>query len=408
MTPARRFTAFGRLWLVGTAVGILLVGAGAVWHYYSQRESTDDAQVAGHVSPVAARVGGTIRAIRVQDNQAVKAGDVLVELDPRDHELALERAEADLAAATAAASAARVGVPITSATARSEQTAADAGAGHAAAAVTVADREIDASRAKLASTRARLDEAQATAAKARSDYARLEPLAAKDEISRQQLDAARTGAEAAAAAAESARAGVTEAEANLKVTEARRTQAGSGLTQAEAQASAAATAPQQIALIEARARAAEAQVQQAQAAVDQARLNLERAVVRALVDGVVSRRTVEIGQVVQPGQVLLAITSLDDVWVTANFKETQLGRIAPGQTAEVTVDALGGRRYHGRVDSIAAATGATFSLLPPDNASGNFVKVVQRVPVKIVIDRTEGAAAVLRPGMSVNATIFVR
>ncbi len=248
----------------------------------------------------------------------------------------------------------------------------------------------------------------ATATRAAQDLQRLKALVDKDEISRQQYDAAVSADATAHAAVASADAAILEAEANLKVAEARRVQAAGGLSQAEAQARTASTAPQQIALTEARAASAAAEVQQAQAALDQAKLNLDRTLVRAQTDGVVSKKSVEIGQIVQAGQPLMAITSLADVWITANFKETQLHNMKTGQAAEVSVDAFGGRTYRAHVDSLAAATGATFSLLPPDNASGNFVKVVQRVPVKIVLEPGQNTDHVLRPGMSVTATVFVR
>jgi membrane fusion protein (multidrug efflux system) len=250
-------------------------------------------------------------------------------------------------------------------------------------------------------------ETTALANRASQDLERLRPLMAKDEISKQQFDAAQAAADAARATAQSAVAGVSEAEANLAVAEAHRQQAEGTVAQAQAQESAAATAPQQVALTEARAAGAEADVLRMESAVEQAKLNLERTVIRAATAGVVSRRAVEVGQVVQPGQPLMAITSLDDVWVTANFKETQLRRMKPGLSADVDVDAYG-RTLHGHVDSIAAATGATFSLLPPDNAAGNFVKVVQRVPVKIVLDKSSARDAPLRPGMSVGATVYLK
>jgi membrane fusion protein (multidrug efflux system) len=398
-------------WIAAGAV-VVALGAGFVaWQYLFPRESTDDAQMAGHVSPVAARVGGTVQAIRVADNQSVKQGDVLVELDSRDYELAVARAEADLAAAEAASRGARANVPVTSTSARSGMSAADAGALNAEAAVAASDREVDAAHAKVAAAEARLAEARANAARAKADFDRLSPLAAKDEISRQQLDAVKAAMLSTEAAATSAAASVKEAEANLAIAEARRTQAAGQLTQARAQARSAATAPQQIALSEAQAAGADARVLQARAALDAAKLNLERTRIVAPSDGVVSRRAIEIGQVIQPGQPLMAITSLEGVWVTANFKETQLTDMRQGQPAEVSVDALGGRTFHGHVDSIAAATGATFSLLPADNASGNFVKVVQRVPVKIVLDDAPAGGAdqlALRPGMSVNATVILK
>jgi membrane fusion protein (multidrug efflux system) len=287
-------------------------------------------------------------------------------------------------------------------------TSAEAGTSNAKAAVLAADREVDAARAKVESAKARKAEAAANATRAAQDLGRLKTLVEKDEISKQQYDAALNADVAARAAVDSAQAAIAEAEANLQVSEARRVQAAGVLSQAEAQAKAAGTAPQQVALTEARADSAAADVQQAEAALGQAKLNLERTTVRAMADGVVSKRSIEVGQIVQPGQPIMAITSLGDVWVTANFKETQLRDIATGQPAEVSVDAFGGRRFRAHVDSVSAATGATFSLLPPDNASGNFVKVVQRIPVKIVLDGGQDAAAVLRPGMSVTATVFVR
>jgi len=397
-----------RPWVLAGLVALALAGGFITWRYLSPRESTDDAQVAGHVNPVAARVGGTVVAIRVQDNQAVKTGDVLVELDPRDYQLAVQKADADLAAAQAAARAARTGVPIMSTTSTSELKAAETGTANAAAMLKAAEREVDASRAKVEAAKARREEATANATRASQDLARLKTLVDKDEISKQMYDAAVAADASARAAVANADASIAEADANFQIAEAKRVQAAGALTQAQAQATAAGTAPQQIALTEARAVSADAQVQQAQAALDQAKLNLERTAVRAPADGVVSKRSIEVGQVVQAGQPLLAVTSLADVWVIANFKETQLDAVRAGQPAEVSVDAYGGRRYHGHVDSIAAATGATFSLLPPDNATGNFVKVVQRVPVKIVLDAGQDTAAVLRPGMSVTATVFAR
>jgi membrane fusion protein, multidrug efflux system len=393
------------------AAGVVLVVAVAAffgWRMLSPREGTDDAQVSGHVSPVATRVGGTVVAIKVKDNESVKAGTVLVELDPRDYQLAVAKAEADLAAAEAAFRAASSDVPVTSSSARSGEQVARVATGNADAGLIAAAREIEASRAKVGSAEARLQEAKARAVRAAQDLARLAPLAAKDEIPRQQLDAATADTQAADAAVASAEAAVREATANLQVAESRRLQAEGTVTQSRAQERAAATAPQQIAMIEARASGANAQVMQARATLNQARLNLERTVVRASADGLVSRRTVEVGQVVQPGQAMMSIASLHDVWVTANFKETQLGQMSAGQRAEVEVDAFGGRRYSGHIESIAGATGATFSLLPADNASGNFVKVVQRVPVKIVLDGGADAGTVLRPGMSVTATVYLR
>lgn len=402
-TPTR-----SRRWLVIGGIAVVAALAFFLWKYFSPTVSTDDAQVAGHVNPIAARVGGAIKAVHVVDNQAVKANDVLVEIDPRDYELAVARAEADLASADAAAKAAQSDIPVTSAAATSGQHIAEAGTGSAEAALQAAEREVDAANAKVASAQARVTEAQAQATRVQQDLERLRPLAAKDEIPRQQFEAAQTAVTAAKAGVESAEAAVRQEQANVQVTTARRAQVASGLRQAQAQNQAAATAPQQIAQIRARAGVAEAAVQQARAMLEQAKLNLERTTVRAPADGVVTRRALEVGQVVQPGQALLAVTALTDVWIVANFKETQLRDLRPGQKATVSVDAYGGRDYSGHVESISAATGATFSLLPPDNASGNFVKVVQRVPVRIILDKAESGAEVLRPGMSVTVSVTTR
>jgi membrane fusion protein (multidrug efflux system) len=402
------FLQRARRWLLVGLVVVVAAGGFVLWRFLSPRESTDDAQVSGHVSPVAARVGGAVKSVHVRDNQAVRAGDVLVEIDPHDYQIALQRAEADLAAAEALARAARTGVPITTTTTASERTAARATVGSAESAQQATDREVDAAQAKLAAARARVAQTTANATRATGDLERLEPLAAKDEIPRQQLDAAVTAELAARAETDSARASMKEAEANVAVAESRRAQAASAVAQAQAHARTADTAPQQVAMTEARAQGADAQVMQAKAALEQAKLNLDRTNVRAPVDGVVSRKSVEVGQMVQPGQPLLALTSLDEVWVIANFKETQLRQVQPGQRAAVSVDAYGGREYEGRVESVAAATGATFSLLPPDNASGNFVKVVQRIPVKIVLDGGQVHGSPLRPGMSAEVTVYLK
>jgi membrane fusion protein (multidrug efflux system) len=398
-----------RRWLV---IGGLVIVAGLaffVWRYFQPTVSTDDAQVAGHVNPISARVGGAITAVHVVDNQAVKANDVLVEIDPRDYELAVARAEADLASADAAAKAAQSDVPVTMAAATGGQQIAEAGTGSAEAALQAAEREVDAANAKVAAAQAKLAEATAQSTRAQQDLERLRPLVAKDEIPRQQFEAAQTTVQALRAGVESAEAAVRQEQANVQVATARRAQVAAALRQAQAQNQAAATAPQQIAQIRARAGVAEAAVLQARALLDQAKLNLERTTVRAPADGIVTRRNLEVGEVVQPGQSLLAITALDDIWVVANFKETQLRDLRPGQRATISVDAYGGKDYTGHVESISAATGATFSLLPADNASGNFVKVVQRVPVRIVLDKPPaGSQAVLRPGMSVTVSVTTR
>ncbi len=364
------------------AAVVVVVGAVLAWRYFAVRESTDDAQIDGHIAPIAARVGGTVVAVNVDDNQEVKAGTVLVRLDDTDYKLALQRAEADLAEAQAVLRAAREGVPITTTTTAS-------GVSSAAAGVTRAEAGVAGSQARLDAAGAHLREATANDTRLQRDLGRLRQLVEKDEISRQQYDAA-------VAAAASARAGVDAARATVVEAEHARAQAQDALLQAQAELRTAHTAPNQVAVMRAREASAEARVQQAQAAVLQARLALSYTTATAPTDGVISRKTVELGQTVEAGQPLLALVPLADVWVTANFKETQLRHMHPGQRAVIEVDTYG-RSYRGRVDSIAAATGARFSLLPPENATGNYVKVVQRVPVKIVLDCRPGPQAPAAP-----------
>ncbi len=369
-----------RAGLLAGALAVLLLVAGLLWYRAGGRESTDDAQIDGHVSPVASKVSGTVAAVLVQDNQVVGAGAVLVRIDPTDYESALSRARAELADAVAEASAARTGVPMT--------------ATNAAASVSAARSGVGSAEARVSAAHAQVEEARANEAKADQDLARLRELVEKDEVSRQEHDRAVAAAAAASALRRAAEAAEREASTGVAA-------AGAGLDRAH-------TAPQQVGIAKAHAEEAEAHVQRARAALQQAELNVAYTQVKAPVAGVVSRRSAEVGQVVQPGQPLMAIVPLGDVWVTANFKETQLRKIRPGQPATIAVDAYGAREYRGRVESIAAATGARFSLLPPENSSGNYVKVVQRVPVKIAIDPGQDPEHLLRPGMSVVPTIHTR
>jgi membrane fusion protein (multidrug efflux system) len=394
---------------IGIGIVFLLMLGAVVWAWStSGRETTDDAQVDAHLTQMAARVSGTVTKVAVDDNQLVEAGALLVELDPRDYQVAVDKARAELADAEATAVAAQSSIPITSTTAASNVTTARGGITQAQGGVAASETEIEASRARIVSAQARLREAEANAAKSARDVERLRGLLAKDEISRQMFDATSATAEAQKAAVDSARSQVAEAEAGLRVAESKLAQARAGEQQAHAEMQTAQTGPSQVAATRARASAAEARAQQFRAALAQAELNLQYTTVKAPVRGIVSKKGINVGQVVQAGQPLLAIVQIDDVWVTANYKETQLKAMRPGQRAVVSVDAYGGREYKGKVDSIAGATGARFSLLPPENATGNFVKVVQRVPVKIVLEPGQDPEHLLRPGMSVTPTVYLK
>jgi len=299
-------------------------------------------------------------------------------------------------------------VPITSTQTTSNMTTAHGGVEQAQGGIAAAEREVEAARARLVTAQAKQREAEANATKTARDVERLRGLLSKDEVSQQQFDAASAAADAQRAAADSARSQIAEAEAGIRVAESRLAQARAGEQQARAELDTAQTAPSQITATKARASSAEARVQQARANLAQADLNREYVTIKAPVRGIVSRKGINVGQVVQPGQPLLAIVQIDDVWITANFKETQLKNMRPGQRAKASIDALGGREFSGKVDSLAGATGARFSLLPPENATGNFVKVVQRVPVKVALDPGQDPEHLLRPGMSANVTVYTK
>jgi membrane fusion protein (multidrug efflux system) len=398
----------GRLPLIGGAVLLVALIAGA-WAWVSAgKQSTDDAQVEGHITQLATRVGGTVVKVHVADNQHVDAGTVVAEIDPRDYQVAVDRARAELADAEAAASATGTGVPIAEVSTRSDFRQATGGVEEAQAGIAVADSQVEAAKSQLVAAQAHLREREATATKNAKDVERLKPLVAKEEISQQQFDAAVATSDASHASADAAKSDIAAAETAIAAAQQRAVQARAAAARADASLQTARTAPEQIQATRARAAGAEARVKQMKAALAQAELNLERTMIRAPSAGAVSRKTVEVGQVVQPGQPLMALVSLSDVWVVANFKETQLRNMRDGLTAIIEVDALGGRKFKGRVDSLAAATGAKFSLLPPENATGNYVKVVQRVPVKIVLEPGQDPDHLLRPGMSVTPTVYTK
>ncbi len=396
-----------RLAILGLIVLIAAVGVAGFWWFGGGSEATDDAQVDGHIVPVAPRVGGTVSDVPVVANQQVQKGALLVQIDQRDYRIALQRAQADLADAQASYEAARNGVPITATMTAGQVVSATSAVERSQTAATIADKDIEAARARLAGAQARLKEARANDTRVSRDLDRFKQLVAKDEVSRQQYEAAVASVEAAHAAVESAEAGITEAEQGVLNAQSRRQQATEVARQADADLRTAHTAPAQVNVTRARVGSAEARLDMARAALAQAELNLQYTTIVAPAAGIVSRKSVEPGQVVQPGQPLLALVLVEDIWVTANYKETQLRDMRVGQTARVSVDAYG-HTYTGKVESIAAATGAKFSLLPPENATGNYVKVVQRIPVKIVFDKGQPADHLLRPGMSVVAKVSTR
>jgi len=394
--------------IVVPIVIVMLLAAGGyyVWKRMNTYESTDDAQIDGHINSISARISGNVIQAPVEDQTVVKAGDVLVRIDPKDYEVAVAKAQADLADAEAALLGSRADVPIISTNTASQLKTARSTRVDASAAVLGSQRQLDAAQARLESAKAQVREAEANYKKARDDVARYKQLVDKDEIPRQQYDTAVSTAEAFKATLDARQASVAEAEQNIRVAQSLVEQANARLPQADASIQAALTAPQQVAVSEARARSAQAQVAQKKALLEQAKLNLSYCVIVAPVSGIVGKKTVETGQNISPGQQLMAVVPLDDIWVTANFKETQLSRMKPGQRVKFSVDAFG-REYTGKLEAVGGASGSRFSLLPPENATGNYVKVVQRIPVRINLDPGQNDDHRLRPGMSVEPKVYV-
>jgi membrane fusion protein, multidrug efflux system len=419
--PRRRRRALGLI-----AVGIVVLIAAAysihLWRYWDRHVSTDDAFVETHVSPVSARVRGSVLEVLVRDNQDVQAGAPLVRMDPRDFEVKLHQARAALATSQARLRAAAAGVPMTEGSTRSQVGVAEASAAKAALGIDAAARALDERRSKLRARRAAVQAAQAEVAARQADFeragldrSRIAALHERELTARQDIDHANNAFTTAGAVLEAARqrldvasAEVAQAEAEVATQEVVLAQAGRQRDEAAHSLGDAHSRRGEVTVRSAEAASAEAQLAEARAMVREAELNLEYTTITAPAAGRVTRRTVEVGQTVQPGQPLLAIVDLSNVWIIANYKETQLTHVRAGQRAAISVDTHPGLVLRARVDSIQSGTGSRFSLLPPENASGNFVKVVQRIPVKLVLEPGQHAHALLVPGMSVVPVIEVR
>jgi membrane fusion protein, multidrug efflux system len=384
---------------------VLAVVALGLFLYFHNRESTDDAQVDGHITPIASKIYGRVGKVLVDDNQSVKTGQVLVQIDPADYQASADQAKASLALAEGEARSAGVDVPRTSETVISGTSSAEAQLAGAQADLMRAQAAYEqAQTADLAVAQANIERSQANAQLAKADLDRYGPLMEKGEISKQQYDAAKANADATASALIADQQRLAQAKRNVDITRAQLDAAKARVEQAKAGVTSAEADHKRVAMRSADAQAKLAAVDRARAQLEAAQLNLSYCNIVAPVDGVATHKSVEPGQIVQAGQGLMVVVPLKDVWVTANFKETQLRKMKPGQKAYVEVDTYG-KTFPGHVDSIAGATGAVLSLLPPENATGNYVKVVQRIPVKIVLDPIPPEVAVLRPGMNVDATV---
>ena len=389
--PSARRKRRRNLIILASAV-VLAVAGLLLWRYFSSYESTDDAQVDVHLYPVSARISGYVIQVNVNDNQWVNKGDALVEIDPTDYQVALAQAQANLASALATAQSLNITVPITSVSTTSQLEFAASGVEDARAAVAAAQNQLRVAQAQL-------EAAEATDVKAQKDLRRYKQLVERREVSQQIYDQALASATSSSATVSAAQASEAAAEQAVQ-------QAQSRLGQATANHQSAQTGPQQVSSTRARVKAAIADVEQKRALVRQAALNVAYTKILAPVAGLVNK-TVVVGLNVQQGQQLLTVVPLNEVWVTANFKETQLKHMQVGQKADIHVDASG-RTLHGHLDSIAGATGPLFSLLPPENATGNFVKIVQRLPVKIVLEPGENRDHHLRPGMNVVSKVYLQ
>ncbi len=384
-----------RRFIIILVVAILLVGAGLFYWHSTFYEDTDDAQINGHLIQISSRIGGNVVNVPVLENQRVKAGDVIVELDPKDYQTVVQQDEANLAAAESNFQTNTVNVPVTTVSVNTNLAAIASTLSQSKDSVVQAQQQLEANRSAIA-------QADANYVKAKLDVERYTPLVQRDVISKQQFDQAVATAKADEAALEQARQTSAGAETAVRIAQDR-------VVQTKAQLENAKTAPEQIRIQKARVAQAAAQVEQNRAALAQARLNLSYTRIVAPVDGIITRKSVEVGQNVSTGQNITTLVSLDDVWITANFKETQLNHMHAGQPVTIGVDAYGGRTYDGVVTQIGGATGSVLSLFPPENATGNYVKVVQRVPVRIDLkDKSEDRDHLLRPGLSVEPKVTIK
>jgi membrane fusion protein (multidrug efflux system) len=381
-----------RFGVIAAIVVVVLIAGFFLWRYLSSYESTDDAQADVHLSPVSARISGYVIKVNVDDNQWVEKGTLLVEIDPKDYEVAVAQAQANLANAEATAQSLNITVPITSVSTSSQLKFTASDIENTKAGVIAAERQLTAAHAQL-------EQAEANDVKAQDDLKRYKLLVDKKEVADQVYDQALAAAKSSTATVAAARANEAAAQQFVQQAQSRQVQADANYQSAE-------TGPQQVSSTKARVRAAIADVEQKRALLEQAELNLQYTKIVAPVSGEVNK-TVVVGLNVQPGQQMLTVVPLDEVWVTANFKETQLRHMRVGQRATIHVDSTG-RTLKGHVDSISGATGPLFSLLPPENATGNYVKIVQRVPVKIVLDKGENRDRTLRPGMNVVPNVYLQ
>lgn len=373
---------------------ILLLAIGLGWYLYARQfEDTDDAQIDGHLNPIAARIDGTIKAVYTDDNQQVEAGKLLIELDPSDYQVAVDQAKAQADQAQAQLQASHPNLPITESGNRADLTSQSAQVASAQAAVAASRHDLDNAIAKLR-------ESQANNERSQADFARYRELYEKHEVARADYDQYKAAAASQAQTVEANQASVASAQEVVEQRQAQLADQQSKLEQTKR------NAPLQVAIRQADIKSQQANHEASQSALEKAQLNLNYCRIVAPVSGVVTQRSAEVGARISAGQQLLMIVQTDDLWVTANFKETQLAHMHPGQSVRIYVDALH-QNFEGTVESMPAVTGSRTSVLPPENATGNYVKVVQRMPVRLRFRPNQAGLDKLRPGMSVEPKVRV-
>jgi len=394
--------------LVKAAIVAVLVALGIVWYVFSGRETTDDAQVDCHITAMAPQVPGYVVGLFINDNTEVKEGDVLVQIDPRPYQAEVDQAQANLDVAEAQANSAKLQIGLTREVTTNSTSGATAEEASDAANYASSQAQLEQSAtANLQVAEADVAAKRATNDRAQSDLARYTPLLATDDVSKFQFDAVDAAARVAKSELEAAEQQLTAARQAVEIARANAKSAQARLLRSQSQLLETKAREQQVPITEADYKSAVATVERAKAALQQAELNLGYTRITAPISGQITQKVVDLGQYVSPGELLFTIVPLNQVYVTANFKETQMANVAPGQRVRLHVDTYQ-QDFEGVVDSIAGAAGSRQALLPPQNATGNFIKVVQRIPVKILVKPNKNPNLVLRPGMNVEATIYTR
>ena len=408
--PSAASNPFGKKFtLIGLGLAIAVLG-GTIgyrwWAYATTHESTNDAYVTGYIHPISSRIAGTVIQVAVDDNQNVKQGQTLVELDPKDYRVVVQQAQAALQNARKQASAAQATISLASQSAQANTTQAQGAIGNAIASIASAQAAVKQTQAEITTAQDEFIKAQAQEANAKITYQRYEQLYQTGAIPKQQRDDALTAYQVAQAQTKASQQGILDAKAKYQSALEGINQARANLVDSQGKVQQAQASGQQTEVNRRQYEAAQAQVATATANLKQAQLNLSYTVIKAPVAGRIGNKTIQVGQRIQPAQPLLAVVS-DDSWIVANFNETQLGKMQPGEAVDIRVDAFPGKTFTGVVNSESPASGSDFSLLPPDNATGNFTKVVQRIPVKITFDRSsiQGYENRIMPGMSVEVTV---